>query len=170
METGKFLRKYSDVDVAFIQSVSSNDEYYAARNSGTFHNRQRILPNSGRSFGRLKTLGIECGDIDYAKKLISKFTKNDVYKLRLLGSAALGLCLVADGAFDGLVFAQPNGARTLDSVAGYLIAKEAGCFFANIAGNSEVSDYPVGFESKINMAVAKSRPTLRKLVQRVQAT
>ena len=154
-------RTFGRVDVALIASVKTRDVYSAAKQSGSFLNGKRISASS-RSPSRINTLLVETGDIDYMKKyLTSELTKKVVYKTRILGSAALSLCLLADGSADALIFAQPGGARTIDSPAGYLIAKEAGCSFFDLSEKRKnTDDVVVGFDSRLNLAGAPSRRTL----------
>lgn len=163
------LRRFGDVEVAFIQSLRTNDEFYAIKGGGAFHNRKRIQPASERennSSPTFKTFAIECGDVQYIKRLISNLTQNDVYKLRILGSAALSLCFVADGSLDGLAFAQSAGARSIDSAGGYLIAREAGCVFSDISGEKDsIDDCEISFDSRVNLAVARSKTNVNRMLE-----
>lgn len=162
-------RHFGDVDVALIQSIMTNDEYFALKGRGSYHNGEVLTKTSQEAGPQIKTLGIECGDIDYLKGLISKLTKKKVYKVRVLGSAAISLSLLAEGTLDALVFAQPGGARTIDSPAGYLIAKEAGCNFSDLASASRAIDMvEVGFHSRINLMGAKSDRVHRDLARLVR--
>ncbi|MGI0078024.1 MAG: inositol monophosphatase family protein [Nitrososphaerales archaeon] len=162
-------RHFGDVDVALIQSIMTNDEYTAVKGRGSYHNGELMKKKSQERVPQIKTLGIECGDIDYLKKLISKLTKKKVYKFRVLGSAAISLSLLAEGTLDALVFAQPGGARTIDSPAGYLVAKEAGCAFSDL-GNSRrnMDKVEVGFHSRINLIGTKSKQVHKDLVRLVR--
>ena len=162
-------RTFGRVDVALIASIRSEDEYSAAKNEGAYVNGKRVS-SSSRNPSRINTLLIETGDVDYMKRYLTRrLTKKLVYKTRILGSAALSYCLLADGSVDALIFAQPGGARTIDSPAGYLIAKESGCKFIDLSGKvKNTDDITVGFESKINLAGAPSTKTLeilRRLVR-----
>jgi myo-inositol-1(or 4)-monophosphatase len=160
-------RRFSDVNVAFIQSVATNDEFYAIKGHGSFHNRKRIPPASDSKIRstRLTTLGFECGDISYVRSLISNLTTEEVYKFRLLGSAALAFCYLAVGTYQGFAFVQPNGARSIDSPAGYLIAREAGCIFSDLEGKfSDVGSCVISFESKINLVGARTSEMLQALL------
>ncbi len=156
-------RSFADIDIGFIQSVPTSDEYYGIRGSGSFHNREKIQIGSPRARKRFETLGVECGNIDYLKSIISKVDDTDVYKLRVLGSAALAYCFLSDGAFDGFAFVQSNGARTIDSPAGYLIARESGCMFSDLSGK-DLSSVEVGFESRINIIGARNRKMHSRLL------
>ncbi len=162
-------RHFGDVDVALIQSIMTNDEYFALKGRGSYHNGELLTKTRHEEGHRIKTLGIECGDIDYLKRLISKLTGKKVYKFRVLGSAAISLSLLAEGTLDALVFAQPGGARTIDSPGGYLIAKEAGCNFSDLASTSRDIDLvEVGFHSRVNLIGAKNERVRRDLMRLVR--
>lgn len=162
-------RKFGDVDVALIQSVRGDDEYYAIKHKGAFLNGTRLESNS-RRLHKQNTVLLETGDIDYMKRyMIHRLTKKLVYKPRILGSAALSYCLLADGSADALIFAQPGGARTIDSPAGYLIARETACFFSDLSGKQRDTDnIEVGFHSKVNLVGSPSKKILRKLLKLVR--
>jgi myo-inositol-1(or 4)-monophosphatase len=166
-ESGKF----SDVDAAAIVSVKTPDEYFALKGKSAFLNGKKIEARR-RQQRRINTLLIETGDMDFLKtKLIRRLDKRLVYKTRILGSAALSLCYLADGSADALIFAQPGGARTIDSPAGYLIAREAGCVFADASGRfRDVGEIEVGFHSRLNLLAARDRKTLSKLQQLVRTS
>jgi fructose-1,6-bisphosphatase/inositol monophosphatase family enzyme len=161
-------RRFGDVDVALVQSIMTDDEYVALKEKGAYHNGKQMKASSSKESQRIETLGIECSDIDYIKELIVRLTKKRVNKLRVLGSVAVSLSLLAEGALDGLIFAQPGGARSIDSAAGYLIAKEAGCIFSDLARKAkEIDSVEVGFNSGVNMLGARTVQIHRELVRLV---
>jgi myo-inositol-1(or 4)-monophosphatase len=155
------------VDAGFVQNVATADEYYAVKGHGAFRNGKRMVTISHKSRTRshtFKTLAIECGDIQFIAKMVSKFTTKEVYKLRVLGSAAISLCLIASGSIEGLAFVQPGGARSIDSASGYIIAREAGCLFSDLTdSHRDAGQCRISFDSRINLAVAGSRKKLRAL-------
>ncbi len=157
-------RTFSAVDAAFILSVPTSDEFSAIRDMGAFHNGTRLRPRT-EEVKRLQTLLIECGDADFLKQLMQRLSSDFVYKTRILGSAAMSYCFLANGGADGFVFAQPGGARTIDSPAGYLIAKEAGCEFAELSRSAAtIGEVEIGFSSKMNIVGAINAPTLNRLL------
>jgi myo-inositol-1(or 4)-monophosphatase len=162
-------RRFGDVDVALVQSIMTEDEYVAIKGKGAHHNEKQVKSESSKGSQRIETLGIECSDVDYIKELTVRLTKKRVNKLRVLGSVAVSLSLLAEGALDALIFAQPGGARTIDSAAGYLIAKEGGCIFSDLARKAnEIDSVEVGFHSKVNMLGARSEQIHRDLVRLVR--
>ena len=162
-------RAFGNVVHGIISSVMTKDEYYATKGKGAYHNNTRLVPR--KIFPeQLQTLLIETGDVDFLKEeLLIKITKRFVNKARMLGSAALSFCLLADGSADGMIFAQPGGARSIDSPAGYLIARESGCVFYDASGRqSNIDQVQVGFDSKINLIGAPNEKIgmlLRRLVR-----
>lgn len=164
-------RILGNVSHALILSIKTDDEYFASKGVGAFHNGTRLRRRIKRR-SRIETLLVETGDIDYFRdKLIAALSTKLVYKTRVLGSAALSYCLLADGSADGYIFAQPGGARTIDSPAGYLIARECGCIFADLSGKQKDVDLvKVGFDSKINLVGAPDSKTLNMLRRLVRVS
>jgi len=162
-------RAFGGIDSAIILSIKTEDEFVATRGKGTFHNGLRLKRRKPTLFGTeiVGTLLIETGDIEYLReKILSNFSKKMVYKTRLLGSAALSYCMLADGAADAMIFAQPGGARTIDSPAGYLICKEAGCEFTELSTKSEkreIADIEVGFASRMNVLGSRDPQILKTI-------
>ncbi len=165
-------RRFRDIDQSVILSVMTPDEFSASRNGGATQNRRRIKPDvigETNHQERIETLHIECSDIDYYKGLLHRLTSRNVYKARLLGSAALGFAYLANGTTKGFIFASPEGARTIDSPAGYLIATEAGRVLTDLSGKMEnLSSVEVGFHSRQNILGAANRETHSQLLDMVQ--
>ena len=166
-------RRYlGDVDIGFILNVPSKDEFYAIKGLGSFHNQRPIIASREPSVrARFATLGIECGDLDFLKAILKNFGTKEVYKFRVLGSAAISYCMLAEGSFDGFIFVQPNGARTIDSPAGYLIAREMGRVFSDLSGKTKNLDkVELGFDSRINVVGGKNRKSLSRLIRILRKT
>jgi myo-inositol-1(or 4)-monophosphatase len=159
-------RTFHDIDVGYILSVPTGDEFSAKKNDGAFHNSRRLEPRiEGNDKAMIKTLLVECGDADYLSRITRCISSDYVYKTRLLGSAAMSYCLLADGTADGFIFAQPGGARTIDSPAGYLIAKEAGCVFADALGKVDnIDNVELGFDSRISV-MGGANPVILSLLR-----
>ena len=144
-------RTFGNILASIVLSVKTDDEYAAAKGNGAFHNGVKLKRKEAGG-SKLQTLLIECGDLNYLReKVLIKITSKEVYKMRLLGSAALSLCLLAEGTGDAIIFAQPGGARTIDSPAGYLIATEAGVSFSDLSQNRKVKDIEIGFNSRFDL-------------------
>jgi len=161
-----FNRSFGRITSALITSIKTQDEYYAIKGGGAFHNRKKIKPAISET-DRIQTLLIESSDVEYLReKILVNLSKEDINKTRLMGSAAMSYCMLATGAADALIFAQPGGARTIDSPAGYLIAREAGNVFSNLTEFSQgraVEDLEVGFASRANILAASNSKILSSL-------
>lgn len=158
-------RTFGGVTSALISSVMTQDEYFAVKSRGAYHNGIKLKQRNMIPFQRAQTLLVETGDIDFLREsLLSRLSKRQINKTRILGSAALSYCLLASGSADALIFAQPGGARTIDSPAGYLIAREVGCVFSDLSGkNPNVDNVEVGFHSKIDLIGARNTTILSRL-------
>jgi fructose-1,6-bisphosphatase/inositol monophosphatase family enzyme len=165
----KKKRTFGNVSHGLVTSIKTEDEYFASKGGGAYHNGTR-LPKRPRTPARIETMLVETGDIDFLRdKLIKRLSLKLIYKPRILGSAALSFCLLADGSAGGYIFAQPGGARTIDSPAGYLIAREAGCVFADLSGkHRNVDGVEVGFDSRLDLIGAPNAKTLAKLKKLVR--
>ncbi|MDA4129622.1 MAG: hypothetical protein OK457_02515 [Thaumarchaeota archaeon] len=160
-------RSFDSVIASIILSIKTDDEYTAEKGKGAYHNGKKLERRKSSS-SKINTLLVETGDVDYFReRILEKLTSKEVYKTRLLGSAALSLCLLADGSADAMIFAQPGGARTIDSPAGYLIATEAGCTFSDLTKHRKVSDIEVGFDSRVDLLGTSSPRIYRMLEKRL---
>ena len=163
-------RGFDNIVGALILSIKTEDKYAAIKGRGSFHNGRKLKPSNAESSNKVQTLLVETGDVDYLReKILSKLSKKEIYKTRLLGSAALSYCMLADRSAEALVFAQPGGARTIDSPAGYLIAREAGCVFSNLTEGhgKSVEEVEVGFSSRLNVLGAANQTILSMLERRL---
>jgi myo-inositol-1(or 4)-monophosphatase len=163
-------RTFGNVAHAFICSIKTEDEYLATKGRGSSHNGRRLRPVRGASEG-INTLLVECSDVEYLReKILGHLWREHVNKTRLLGSAAISYCMLASNSAEALIFAQPGGARTIDSPAGFLIAREAGCVFANLSAASletPVEALEVGFDSRANIVGAANLGILQSLEQKL---
>jgi myo-inositol-1(or 4)-monophosphatase len=163
-------RSFGRITNALITSIKTDDEYFALKGRGAFHNGKRMKPTT-TSNDRINTLLIETSDVEYLReKILGRLSKEEINKTRLMGSAAMSYCMLASGGADALIFAQPGGARTIDSPAGFLIAREAGKIFSNMTEGSEktpVEDLEVGFSSRANIVGAANSAILSQLEEKL---
>ncbi len=102
-----------DREGAFFQDLSSSKRKRALRG-----------PNLKKKKNELSLITSMCKLIKNKDKLDHLYQFNEqVRSVRRLGSAALDLCFVADGIFDGF---YDNGLMPWDIAAGAIIAREAG--------------------------------------------
>jgi myo-inositol-1(or 4)-monophosphatase len=166
-------RSFGNVTASFIVSIKTDDEFSAARGEGSFHNGKSLKSVQRTVFPNIQTLLIETSDVDYLREsILGRLSRKDINKTRLLGTAALSYCMLASGSAEALIFAQPGGARSIDSPAGFLIAREAGCVFSNLSAGqtgSPVENAEVGFSSRLNIVGAANASILSELEKKLIA-
>jgi len=113
-------RKFSDVEEALVYNLVSGDTYYAAKGEGATMNGRPITTRPYREEDSLYVLYSGCSASDNAHRLTTV-----PRRVRSLGSAALELCLVAQGCAD-LFFQDGYPLRITDLAAPGLIVREAG--------------------------------------------
>ncbi len=153
----------SGVEAAIIADLYTGDSYIATRGGGASLNGAAIhvaLSRPARtaitSLGMSKTPKLE---------RLAPLLNNALY-LRMLGSSATELCLLADGSTDAHVDVRGT-LRATDVAAGLLILSEAGGVYAV---NSAVGgDFPLTRESKFELLAASSSHLLDELVQLTRA-
>jgi myo-inositol-1(or 4)-monophosphatase len=160
-------RAFGNIVAGLITSIKTDDEFVASKGKGSFHNGKKMKPSRVKTSHLIRTLLIETSDLEYLReKILTKLSKEQVNKTRLLGSAAISYSMLASGSADALIFAQPGGARTIDSPAGFLIAREAGCVFSNVTEGvreNSVENIDVGFSSRANLIGAANTAILSYL-------
>ncbi|MCY0866915.1 MAG: inositol monophosphatase family protein [Aquificota bacterium] len=120
--------------------------YWAAEGHGAYKNGKRI---SVRQKEKLKECYVAYGYPSRAKRDLNAYWNifkevfDKVGAMRRPGAAAVDLCLLAEGVFDGLLEFELN---PWDVVAGTLIAKEAGAKVALSKGFSLGTDVYAGNE------------------------
>ena len=113
-------RRFGDIDFGYILSVPGG-LFPCGKGQWSFSQRQENTFQKNMKSKKIRTLLIECADADYLRFITEKLSNQYAPKTRLLGSAAVSYCLLADGTAEAFMFAQPGGARTIDSPAGYLL-------------------------------------------------
>lgn len=107
--------------------------YHAIRGEGAFLNGKPIAVSKRTQFREgLFATGFSSSDhmLDHQMELVSHVIRH-ARGIRRLGAAALDLCLVAEGVFDG--FWERN-LQPWDTAAGVLIAREAGAIATDYDG------------------------------------
>ncbi len=120
--------------VGVIIDPVNGREFYAIKGGGAFCNGTKlVLPKFSNEYIPMLFLNHGYAETDRAKyKELSKrlASENNILKL---GTTALELCYVAEGAADAFVC---SGDEIWDFAAGILIAQEAGCIFTDWQGNA----------------------------------
>jgi myo-inositol-1(or 4)-monophosphatase len=120
--------------LGIVLELPSSKLYTAIRGEGAFCEGE---PISGSSVGSVERSLLATGfsyDHDtlweYNMEIFKELTRSS-QGVRRFGSAALDLCYVAEGKFDGF---WEFGLKPWDTAAGIIIADEAGCEVTNIKG------------------------------------
>lgn len=116
-----------------VYNPSTSELYYAALGKGSYKNNEKLQVSKEKNLeSSFLVTGFPYGDkLRKANlKLFTRFVKKGI-PVRRLGSAALDLCFVAAGIFDGF---WEMGLCSWDMAAGSLIATEAGATVTNFNG------------------------------------
>ena len=134
------LEKNGELIAGVVSSPVINEVYHAEKSQGAYLNNRRIRVSNRP---KIADAYIACGSpsmirrqtqsafdvIDVVNKISRKVTS-----VRCTGSAALDLCNIAAGRFDGLI---ELGLKKWDTSAGAVILKEAGGKITGISGNDD---------------------------------
>jgi myo-inositol-1(or 4)-monophosphatase len=109
-----------------VYNPITKDLYYAKKGKGAYKNNKKILVSKIKNlYNSLLVTGFPYYTYKNPKNVFKLFNKFAItaQAVRRLGSAALDLCMVAEGIFEG--FWEEN-LQVWDVAAGSLIVKEAG--------------------------------------------
>jgi len=120
------LQKNRESIIGVVYNPINNELFYSEIGKGSFRNKQKISVSKNNNISKaLLVTGFPYNMEDAQRNNIHNFTK--VIKIcqgiRRLGSAAIDLCYVAAGIFDGFWELE---LMPWDTAAGILIVKEAG--------------------------------------------
>jgi len=112
----------SDVEVGYVKNLASSTEYYALKDKGSFKGDKPLNPTRTEKI----TVSIYMGENAVPE---SYDIPPQVRRVRSLGSAALSMCMVAEGIFDLFYHRTPNEKKSLritDIAASTLMLREVG--------------------------------------------
>ncbi len=141
-----------DVTAGVVRNVATGDEFYAVKGDGAFKNSQRIQVRGNANLFVIY-LGNRANPRSF--EIASK-----VRRVRSLGSAALEMCLVAEGIADAFLydFKSSGVLRIVDVAAAYLIVREAGGLVLDAKTMKGLS-MSIGIEDRRNV-LALAKPEL----------
>ena len=123
--------RMTDVDIGWVAEldprISEGDEprpgrdWWAVKGEGAFRDGE---PLPQLESGPLEVLGLETARPGLVAAAASAIESVEARRLRVLGSVAMTLCLVAAGQLDGMVSLRPI--RSVDAAAAQLLVTEAG--------------------------------------------
>lgn len=153
-------RKFSDTRLGYVESLLTEDTFYAERGRGAFRNGELLgQEESGRD---METMALDVTSLAYLKR-ITPLLKG-VEKVRMIGCASLALCMVASRTFSSYIFAGLKRPRTLDVSAAYLVAVEAGCVVTDDRGR-DVRGMRVGLEDRRNIVASVDVEVHRQVLE-----
>jgi len=129
------LEKEGDVIMGVVYDPVRNELFYAERDGGAFLNKRRIFVSKTKRLSQsFLATGFSYGNKEKGKNVrhFRKFLMQSL-AIRRAGSAALDLCYVACGRFDG--FWEMN-LYPWDSAAGIVIVREAGGLVTKFDGSA----------------------------------
>lgn len=145
----------SSVRTGLVRNIPTGDVYLGRRKGGAFLNGQRI---AARRFDpESAILSPTLGEHARPEALHLAQTR---YHVRSLGSAALEMCFVGQGALDLYYFA-PEKLRVTDIAASTLIVREAGGLVRNASGKD--LDMATSLAPRSSVVAAGSEETLHML-------
>jgi myo-inositol-1(or 4)-monophosphatase len=150
----------ADVDVGFVHDFGTGEEFSAKRGEGAWLGGEPIAAES--VVPTLEVVGIEAAKPEWVGPMIEAL-RDDVYRLRAVGSIAITLSWVAAGRLDGMITARD--CRSVDAAAAQLIAREAGAAVA--FGDAPLGDIPLSLGARFPLAAAL-RDEWLKLLRDVQ--
>jgi myo-inositol-1(or 4)-monophosphatase len=110
-----------DVELGYVAELDRPREWWARRGEGAWCDGQalaRLEP------GPLEVLGLETARPSLVAAAADAIARLDARRLRVLGSVAVSLCLVAAGKLDAMLSLRE--VRSVDAAAGQLLVREAG--------------------------------------------
>ncbi len=132
------LAREGQIVAGLVYNPATDDMYIAEKGQGAYHNNRRLRVAARRDFSNAL---IGCGIPHLGKKGHEDFRAEfaavmaRASNLRRLGAAALDLCFVAQGSYDGF---WERGLKPWDMAAGILIIREAGGFVTDADGGTDI--------------------------------
>jgi len=113
--------RMADVEVGVVAELDSAREWWAVRGEGAHLDGElleTLVP------GPLEVLGLETARASLVARHAEAIAATEARRLRVLGSVAVSMCLVAAGQLDAMVTLRE--VRSVDVAAAQLIVREAG--------------------------------------------
>jgi myo-inositol-1(or 4)-monophosphatase len=133
------LAREGQIVAGLVYNPISDDMYIAEKGQGAYLNNRRLRVAARRSMAdALVGCGVpHPGKAKAHAQFLSEFSAvmPRVSNLRRLGSAALDLCCVASGSYDGY---WERSLQSWDIAAGILVVREAGGFITDADGGSDM--------------------------------
>jgi myo-inositol-1(or 4)-monophosphatase len=133
--------RMTDVELGVVTELESGGEWWGLRGGGAFRAPGAGGPRAGARLseleparGKLELLGLETARPSLVAASAEAIGSLEARRLRVLGSVALSLCLVAAGRLDAMLSLREI--RSVDVAAAQLIVREAGGALALPGGDA----------------------------------
>jgi myo-inositol-1(or 4)-monophosphatase len=143
-----------DVQVGYVAELDRPREWWAARGEGAWCDERALPPLEA---GPLEVLGLETARPRLVAAAADAILAVEARRLRVLGSVALSLCMVAAGRLDAMVTLRDI--RSVDVAAAQLIVHEAGGAVALPGGQG------LDLDMRSPLAAARDAELLGRLVE-----
>ncbi len=132
------LAREGQIVAGLVYNPATEDMYIAEKGQGAYHNNRRLRVAARRNFGdALIGCGVphpgKKGHVGFRAEFAAVMARAS--NLRRLGAAAIDLCYVAQGSYDGF---WERELQPWDIAAGILIIKEAGGYVTDADGNPDM--------------------------------
>jgi myo-inositol-1(or 4)-monophosphatase len=144
--------RMADVHVGFVAELDPPRDWWAVRGEGAFLSGERLGPLAP---GPLEVLGLETARPALVAGAADAIAGLEARRLRVLGSVAAAMCLVAAGRLDAMITLRE--VRSVDVAAAQLIVEEAGGAVALPGGDS------LDLALRTRAAAARSAPLCERL-------
>jgi myo-inositol-1(or 4)-monophosphatase len=148
-----------DVDFGYVAAFEPELEWWAARGRGAFAGAARLQPLEP---GPLEILGLETARPALVAQAADSIARLEARRIRALGSVAVTLAFVAQGALDAMLSLRTI--RSVDAAAGALLVREAGGRVAFPEAGERPS---VGLEMRSRVMAARDPELLKRLLDSV---
>jgi myo-inositol-1(or 4)-monophosphatase len=142
-----------DVEIAYVHEFGRGEEFVAHRDGGaTLDGRPLDLEAAlGGGAASLEVVGLESARPNWLAPVVDEL-RDQVHRIRVIGSIAISLCYVAAGRFDGM--ATGNVSRSVDAAAAQLVVREAGGF-VSFLGHGGV-EAPLDLDARYRLVAAQT--------------
>jgi myo-inositol-1(or 4)-monophosphatase len=141
-----------DVEVGYVAELDPPRDWWAVRGEGAFMGRGRLKRLTP---GPLEVLGLETARPALVAGAAEAIAGLEARRLRVLGSVAASMCLVAAGRLDAMITLRE--VRSVDVAAAQLIVEEAGGAVALPGGDA------LDLELRTRVAAARDVSMLERL-------
>ena len=155
-------RTFGSVYEACVRNLVTGDHYEARLGGGATARGETLRCDSGAT--RVNVLQVEATGLP-GRFFEYEALMGEAEKIRMLGSAALNICLVASGA---VTMSLAPGLRSVDAAAALLILSEAGGVACDYEGGA-IGGVEMGLDQRTSVVSAANETLMRGAVASMRA-